>query len=63
MTREQLTANLSRQLGDIRQQKDNWPEEEAEAYKFVSHQILLALTDTALKPAPQKEGQDADTPR
>jgi hypothetical protein len=57
MTREQLTANLSRHLGDIQQQKENWPEQESDAYKMVSHQLLVALTDSALKPTSPDAGQ------
>lgn len=60
MTREQLTANLSRHLGDIQQQKENWPEQESEAYKMVSHQLLVALTDSALKPSSQNGAQQEE---
>ena len=46
-----LRKNLADELGAAVSMKDRWPADEAEAYRAVTHRVVLALTNQPLPPA------------
>jgi hypothetical protein len=46
-----LRKNLEDELGAAVSMKDRWPADEAEAYRAVTHRVILALTNQPLPPA------------
>lgn len=48
INRQQLRDNLSRHLTEVTQSQSSWPTDVNEAYTFVSHHVLAALTDTGM---------------